>query len=464
LFFVSQFFNTFSSTFEACTPTIIMAAGVVLFFTHDLNRTIAMLVVAADDGVMPQTVEAIDDAKAAEVPIVVALNKIDLPNANEQRALGQLAEHGLQPRQWGGPTEVIRTSAETGEGLDELTETLSVEAELLELKADPSAPASGWVVEARVDPGRGVLAQVLVCDGTLRVGEPMLAGRAFGRVRSMLDDRGRPIKEAPPATPVLVAGLGSVPDAGDRFNVVSDHSRARQAAEDRRDRHRVQALAGAPTAKLEDLFAQIEAGGTSELKLIVKADVHGSLEALLGSIAKQVIEEVSINVLHSGVGGISEGDILLAEASGAIVLGFRVVPDQRARALAEDKAVEIRLYRVIYHLLEELAQAVRGMLAPVITEEVTGRAEVREVFKVTRVGSVAGCMVIDGLIARSSRIRIIRDNVVVEDERQLDSLRLFKDDVREVRSGFECGLKVAGYDDVKAGDVIEAYEVVEVPR
>ncbi len=425
---------------------------------------VVVLVVAADDGVMPQTVEAISHAKAAAVPIVVALNKVDLPGANVQRALGQLAEQGLQPREWGGQTEVIRTSAATGEGLDLLVETLSLEAELLELKADPTAPASGYVLEAERDPSRGVLARLLVRDGTLRAGDAVLCGAAHGRVRTIMDDRGRTLEQAPPATPVEISGLDEVPDAGDRFYVLEDLGRAKQVAEERRQAARQETLAAAPQASLESMLDRIEAGETSEARLILKADVQGSLEALLSSLGKVGDEEVKVQVLHSGVGGITEGDVLLAEASDAVVLGFRVVPDQRARVLAEQKGVEIRTYRVIYTLLEELEQALRGMLAPETVEQVTGRAEVREVFKISRVGTVAGCYVTDGTIARSAKVRLIRDNVVVEDERQLESLKRFKDDVREVRTGLECGMKIAGYDDVKVGDVIEAYRSVEVAR
>jgi len=422
---------------------------------------VVVLVVAADDGVMPQAVEAINHAKAAKVPIVVALNKIDLPNANVQRALGQLAEQGLQPREWGGQTEVVHTSAITGEGVDDLVETLSLEAELLELQADPSIPASGYVIEAELDSSRGVAVALLVTEGTLRVGDAVLCGGAHGRVRTIVDDRGRSLEEAGPATPVEITGLDEVPDAGERFYVMADLGEARQVAEERREKARAHALAAAPQASLESMLGRIEAGETSELRLIVKADVQGSLEALLGSLEGLGTDEVKLQVLHSGVGGISEGDVLLAEASEAIILGFRVVPDARARGLAEQKGVEIRTYRVIYQLLEDLEQAVQGMVAPEMVEEVVGRAEVREVFRVSRIGTVAGCYVTEGTISRSDQVRLIRDNVVIEDERELESLRRFKDDVREVRAGLECGAKIAGFDDVKVGDVIEAYRTVE---
>ena len=423
---------------------------------------IVVLVLAADDGVMPQTVEAINHAKVADVPVVVALNKIDLPNANIQRALGQLAEYDLQPREWGGKTEVVHTSAITGEGIDKLVETLTLEAELLELVADPDAPADGWVVEASRNPSRGVMTGLLVKNGTLKIGDIVLCGRAFGRVRNILDDYGKAIKQAGPATPVEIFGLDEVPDAGDRFYVVGDLARAKEVAEERRLKQRAENLAAAPKTTLENLFEHIEAGASAEVRLIVKADVQGSIEALLVSLRKLELDEVKITILHYGVGGVTEGDVLLAEASDAIILGFRVTADNRARVLAEQKGVEIRTYRVIYQLIEEIEQAVRGMLTPETAEEITGRVEIREVFKISRLGTIAGCYVTDGLINRNATTRLIRDNVVVVDERKLESLRRFKDDVREVRSGMECGLRIADFDDIKVGDVIEAYQMVEV--
>ena len=423
---------------------------------------VVVLVVAADDGVMPQTVEALSHAKAAKVPVVVALNKIDLPNANVQRVLGQLAEHELNPREWGGNVEVIRTSAATGEGIDALVELLSLEAEMLELKADPTAPASGWVVEARLDPTRGILSHLLVRDGVLKVGDVVLCGRAYGRVRSLSNDLRRPMESAGPSTPVEVTGLDKVPEAGDRFCVVESIAQARKVVEERRRRQRSRAVTVAPAATLENIFQQIESGQANELRLILKVDVQGSLEALNKSLQSLHTEDVKVTVLHAGVGGITEGDVLLAEASDAIIMGFRVVPDGRARALAELQGVEVRTYRVIYQLLEHIEKAVKGLVAPEMTEKVTGRAEVREVFKVSRVGNVAGGYVLEGVITRSARVRLIRNNVMVEDERQLESLRRFKEDVREVRAGLECGMKIAGYDDIKTGDIIEAYQSVEV--
>ncbi len=425
---------------------------------------VVVLVVAADDGVMPQTVEAISHAKAAGVPIVVALNKIDLPNANVNRVMGQLAEHELQPQEWGGDTEVIQTSAETGEGIDSLLETLSLEAELLELKAEADAPATGFVIESEMDPGRGVLGRLLVRNGTLKVGDIVLAGAGYGRVRQIVDSQGREIESAGPSTPVEIAGLDEIPEAGDRFYILDDLDRAREISEERRQQTRAKELASAPGRTLQDLLSQIEAGEANELPLIVKADVQGSLEAIRGQLEKLNTDEVRVNLLHTAVGGISTGDVSLAEASGAIIIGFDVVADATARQQAEAKGVEIRSYRVIYDLIEDVRKALEEGLEPEIREETLGRAEVRQLFKVSRVGTIAGCYVTDGTVSRNARCRIIRNNVVVEDERTLESLKRFKDDVRDVRNGMECGLKIAGYDDIKEGDILEFYRQVEVSR
>jgi translation initiation factor IF-2 len=425
---------------------------------------VVVLVVAADDGVMPQTVEAISHARVAGVPIVVALNKIDVPAANPTRAIGQLADQELVPREWGGKVEVIQTSAVTGAGIDKLLETLSLEAELLELRAERNAPASGFVIEAHMSPTTGVMARLLVRNGTLKVGDFLLAGGGNGRVRQMTDDRGRTIAEAGPSTPVEVAGLDEVPQAGDRFCVLQDLEQVRVVAEERRTHARTQSLAAGPKVTLENLLQQIQAGKCNELAAIVKADVQGSLEALKGSLAKLGTDEVKLNLLHAGVGGISTGDVTLAEASGAIILGFNVVPDASARQLAEAHGVDIRLYRVIYDLLEDVRKAMAEGLAPEIREEVIGHAQVRAIFKVSRVGTVAGCYVNDGLVHRNASVRITRNNIVIEDGRSLESLRRFKDDVREVRAGLECGVKIAGYDDIKEGDGLEFYQQVEVAR
>jgi len=425
---------------------------------------VVVLVVAADDGIMPQTVEAINHAKAANVPIVVALNKIDMPNANIQRALGQLAEHELHPRDWGGTTEVIHTSAITGEGMDTLVETLSLEAEILELKADPSAPASGYVIEAEMNPGLGVVARLLVRDGTLRVGDVLLAGGGYGRVRRMTDPMGNVVTESGPATPVEVSGLDTVPDAGDRFHVADNIEQARGIAEDRNQSARAEALSGSKQLTLENLFEQIEAGEAHELPIIIKGDVQGTVEALCASLNKLSTEEVRVQILHTGVGGISTGDVTLAEASNAIIIGFNVVADGKARQLAERSGVDIRTYRVIYEIIDDVRRALEEGLAPEIREEIVGHAEIRQTFKVSRVGTIAGCFVTDGVAVRNGEVRIVRNNVVVEGERKLDSLKRFKDDAREVKAGLECGLKVAGYDDLKEGDVLEFYKRVEVAR
>ncbi len=425
---------------------------------------VVVLVVAADDGVMPQTAEAISHAKAAEVPIVVALNKVDLPNANVNRVLGQLAEYELQPREWGGETEVIQTSATTGDGIDTLVETLSLEAELLELTAEVNAPAGGYVIEAEVDPGRGAVASLLVLDGTLSVGDVILAGHGYGRVRSMIDSHGRQIETAAPATPVEVAGLDEVPEAGDRFYVTRDIDKARSVAQERREQSRSKSLSGGTKVSLENIFSQIEQGRISEVRLIIKADVQGSLEALTGSLDKLTTDEVRVNILHAAVGGISTGDVGLAEASDAIIIGFNVVPAVSARREAEAKGVDIRQYRVIYDLIDDIRRVLEEGLAPEIREQFVGRAEIRQTFKISRTGTIAGCYVTEGRAVRNAFVRIVRDSVVLEDERTLDSLKRFKDDAREVRAGMECGLKIAGYDDIKEGDELEFYERIEVER
>ena len=425
---------------------------------------VVVLVVAADDGVMPQTIEAISHAKAAGVPIVVAMNKIDLPNANPTRLLGQLAEQGLNPRQWEGNVEVIETSATTGAGIDKLLETLSLEAELLELRAEKDAPASGFVIEAHMDSGLGAVARLLVRNGAIKVGDILLAGSGYGRVRQMTDDRGRTLSQAGPSTPVQVSGLDQLPQAGDRFYVVESLEQARMVADDRRQMVRARSLASGRQVTLENLLSKIQAGETNELAIILKADVQGSLEALISSLGKLGSDEVSLRILHAAVGGITTGDVTLAEASGAFVLGFNVVANSAARILAETEGVDIRLYRIIYDLLEDVRKALAEGLAPEIREEIVGRAEIRQIFKVSRLGTVAGCYVTDGQVARNAKVRIIRNNVVLEDGRGLDSLKRFKDDAREVRAGLECGLKVSGYDDVKEGDVLEFYRQVEVAR
>jgi len=425
---------------------------------------VVVLVVAADDGVMPQTIEAISHAKAAGVPIVVAMNKIDVPNANVNRALGQLAEHDLQPQEWGGDTEVIHTSAMSGEGIDTLVETLSLEAELLELKAEKDAPASGYVIEAEMDPSRGVVARMLVMNGTMRVGDDVVAGRSYGRARAMTDPMGNPIEEAGPATPIVLSGLDEVPEAGDKFYVADSVDQARQIAGDRRDAQRERQLKAKPGRSLESLLSRMDTGDLSEVNLIIKTDVQGTTEAVVGAVTQLNSDEVRVSVIHQGVGGVTTGDVTLAEASDAIIIGFNVVADAAARKAAEAAGVEIRTYRVIYDITEDIRRVLEEGLAPEVREETLGRAEIRQVFKSSRHGNIAGCIVTDGTVSRNAKVRITRNNVVIEDSRELDSLKRFKDDVREVRSGMECGLKVARFDDIKEGDILEFYRQVEVAR
>jgi translation initiation factor IF-2 len=425
---------------------------------------IVVLVVAANDGVMPQTVEAISHAKAAGVPIVVAMNKIDLPNTDQHRLLGQLAEYQLIPTEWGGDVDVIRTSAVTGQGIDELVEHLNTLADLLDLKADPQGPATGLVIEARQDPNRGTVTDLMVQDGTLSISDIVIVGGAVGRVRAMFDDTGKSIEKAGPANPVEILGLDGMPEAGDRFFVVKNLSQAQEIADEKRQEDRSAYLQAKPKVTLETILQQVEAGQVQHLNLIVKTDTQGSLDVLKNKLTELGTNEVKVRILHGAVGAITEGDVILAEASGAIILGFGVVPDDLARGKAKMLEVEIRTYTVIYHLLEEITSALEGLLSPSFEQKVLGRAMVREVFRITRVGSVAGCMVTEGSIERSAKVRIIRQNVIIREEAALDSLKRFKDDAREVRQGFECGIKIVGFDDIKEGDVIEAYQMVEVAR
>lgn len=428
---------------------------------------IVVLVIAADDGVMPQTVESIAHAKAAEVPIIVALNKIDLPgadaNENIQRIYGQLAEHGLNPNEWGGDTEVIKTSATSGLGVQELLETLNLTAELLELTADFGGAATGIVVESRLAEGRGAVASLLVQQGKLSIGDFIVAGRAFGRVRDITDDRGKRIKVALPSTPIQISGLDEVPDAGDRFYIVKTLRQAQDAAEQRRHEERERQLAQ-PKVTLDSMFAAMESADVQELLIVLKADVQGSVDAIKKPIEELATEEVKIRVLHSAVGGITESDVMLASASKAVILGFNVIPSSKARKLAEQKGVEIRAYEVIYDIIDDVKKAAEGLLEPEVRQEVLGHAEVRQVFKISKVGAIAGCYVTDGTIERNALIRVTRDDIVIENNRVLEQLKRFKDDAKEVRSGQECGMKIQGYDDIKEGDILECYRNVEVKR
>jgi translation initiation factor IF-2 len=422
---------------------------------------VVVLVVAADDGIMPQTVEAIEHARAAGVPMVVALNKIDVPNANRDRVLGELSERELVPEVYGGDTVTVPVSAKTGEGIDELLENILLVAELEDLKANPKAPASGYVIEGERDPGRGPVATLLLSRGTLNKSDAVLAGTAYGRVRAMLDYTGQRVKEAGPGSPVEILGLSGVPEAGTRFEVV-DHERiARDRAQQAEEKLRRQELAqGGSRRTLEELLGE---GGTQDLNLVVKADVAGSVEALKEALASLSHDEVRVNIVRSGVGALTDSDVMLASASDGILLGFNVRPTTTAKQVAEREGVEIRTYDVIYKALEEIEAAMRGMLAPDIQERETGTAEVRQTFRVPNVGVVAGCYVTSGEIFRNNRIRVVRDGTVVY-EGNIASLKRFRDDVRSVREGFECGVGVENFNDVKEGDVLEFFETVEVPR
>lgn len=429
---------------------------------------VVVLVVSAPEGVMPQTVESINHAKAAKVPLVVALNKVDRPDATEaqiQKTLGELAKAGINPVEWGGETEVVRVSAVTGVGIKQLLETLDYQAQLLELKADFDGPAQGTVIEAKVEEGRGAVANLMLQQGRLKVGDFLVMGRGFGKVRDITDDKGKRIREALPPMPIQVSGMDLVCDAGDKFFVTRSLREAEEAADQRRHREREVQLAQ-PKLTLESMFSQMktEEKGAKEIRIILKTDQQGTVDVLKSECEKVRTEEVRSRVLHAAVGGITESDVLLADASKAVIIGFNVIPSGKARGLAEQKGVEIRTYQVIYDITDDLKKAAEGMLAPEVREEVLGHAEVRAVFKVTKVGNVAGCYITDGTVQRDALIRVTRNGIVVEHDRKLAQLRRVKDDVKEVRAGVECGMKIDGYDDIKEGDVLECYRKVEVKR
>jgi translation initiation factor IF-2 len=424
---------------------------------------LVILVVAADDGVMPQTVEAIQHARAANVPIIVAINKIDKPSVDPDRIKQDLTAHGILPEGWGGETMFVHVSAKTGQGVDELLEAILLQAEVLELQAVPIGPASGVVIESRLDKGRGPVATILVQNGTLKKGDILLTGQEFGRVRALLDETGKEVEEAGPSLPVEVLGLSNTPNAGDEAVVVADERKAREIAQFRQGKYREGKLARQQAAKLDDLFSQMEEGKTLTLNLVIKADVQGSAEALVEALTKLSTEQVRVNVMSSGVGGINESDIHLALASNAIVIGFNVRADASARKLVEAEGIDLRYYSIIYNVIDEVKAAISGMLGPEIRETIIGVAEVREVFRSSRFGAIAGCMVSSGMVRRHSPIRVLRDNVVIF-EGQLQSLRRFKEDVNEVKAGFECGIGVKNYNDVRPGDQIEVFERVEVAR
>ena len=422
---------------------------------------VAILVVAADDGIMPQTIESINHAKAADIPIIVAINKMDKPEANPERIKQQLTEYELVAEDWGGETIICPISAKTGMGIDNLLEMVTLTAEVAELKANPRRAAQGTVVEARLDKGRGPVATLLVQNGTLHSGDIIIAGTAVGRVRAMLDDKGNRITEAGPSVPVEITGLGEVPGAGSPFNAVADERLARELVEQRKAEERAKANAPVQKVSLEDLFSQIQSGEVKDLNIIVKADVQGSAEAVKASLEKISNEEVRVRVIHSGVGAISESDVMLAATSKAIIVGFNVRPDPAARDSAARSNVDMRMYRVIYDAIGEVEAAMKGMLAPKFREALIGHAEVRQTYKVSGVGTIAGCYVQDGKIQRSCQVRIVRDGIVIH-EGMLASLQRFKDAVKEVASGYECGMSIEKFNDIKEGDIIECFVMEQI--
>ncbi|MBD3610178.1 MAG: translation initiation factor IF-2, partial [Gammaproteobacteria bacterium] len=424
---------------------------------------IVVLVVAADDGVMPQTREAIQHARAANVPLIVAVNKIDKPEADPDRVKNELSAEEVIPEDWGGDTMFVHVSAKSGEGIDELLESILLTSEVLELKAIPEGPARGIIIESRLDKVRGIVASVLVQNGTLNKGDVLLAGREYGRIRAMLDENGKPIDAAGPAIPVEILGLSGAPNAGDEALTVADERKAREVANFRQGKFREVKLARQQKAKLENMFSNMEAGEVQSLNVVLKADVQGSVEAITDALVKLSTDEIRVNIVASGVGGITESDANLAVASEAIVVGFNVRADAGAKRIIDEEELDLHYYSVIYHLIDEVKSAMGGMLSPEFREEIIGLAEVRDVFKAPKIGAVAGCMVVDGTVKRSNPIRVLRENVVIY-EGELESLRRYKDDVNEVKQGTECGIGVKNYNDVKVGDQIEVYERVEVAR
>jgi len=425
---------------------------------------VVVLVVAADDGVMPQTIEAIHHAKAANVPVIVALNKIDLPGCDINRIYAQLAEHDLTPVEWGGQTDVVKTSATNGQGISDLLEHLDYLAQLQDLKADDIIPATGYVVEAKLSPTRGTIATMLIKEGLMKKGDVILAGCAYGKVKTLKDGFGKSVKSAVSSTPVEITGLQNVPNAGDRFYVLNDINKAKAAAEENQMLQREGTLAKRTQITLDNLFTEIKAGNVKELNLIIRADVQGSVDVLTKYLSELSTAEVKLNILHAATGGISEGDVVLAEASNAIIIGFNVVADEHVSKLAEKKGVEIRFYNIIYRITEDLQKSMVGLLEPEEQEKIIGRAVVRTTFKVSRVGTIAGCYVSDGLVKKNARVRLIRDNIVIRDNLSIESLKHFKNDASEAKTGTECGIKIARFDDVKTDDVLEIYDIIKVAR
>jgi len=426
---------------------------------------IVVLVVAADDGAMPQTREAINHAKAANVPVVVAINKIDKPDANVERVKRQLAEFGLTPEEWGGETLYAEVSAHTGQGIENLLEQVLLQAEVLELRATPTGPATGLVVEAELDRGRGPVATILIMDGTLNRGDVVLAGGAYGKVRAITDSLGRQLNEAGPSTPVVIVGLNDVPSAGDQVHVVKDVKKAQEIAESRKvkERRSLVPSTGQKAMSLEDLHKALQEAEVLELKLIIKADVQGSVEAVADALTRLTSEKVKVNVVHAAAGAITEGDVNLAVAAGAIIIGFNVRPAGKAAALAQKEGVQIRPYSIIYNVVDEVKAAMEGLLAPTQVEKLVGKAEVRQVFRISKAGNVAGCMVIEGVVRRNSNVRLVREGAEIW-QGKLSSLKRFKDDVRDVKEGFDCGIALEGFNDVKEGDLIQAYEIESVKQ
>ena len=424
---------------------------------------VTILVVAADDGVMPQTIEAINHAKAAEVPIIVAVNKMDKPQANPDRVMNELVEYGLISEEWGGDTIFVPISALKGEGIDELLENILLVTEMQELKANPNRLALGTVIEAKLDKGRGAVATLLVQNGTLNVGDPLVVGNTYGRVRAMINDRNKNINVAKPSTPVEITGLQDVPNAGDRFVVFGDEKTARQIGEKRQQQYIETTRQANSAVSLDTLFEQMKQGEMKDLNIIIKADVQGSVEALAMSLAKIDVEGVNVRIIHTGVGAINESDITLAVASNAVVIGFNVRPDNNAKQMAQTEQVDIRLHSIIYKVIEEIEAAMTGLLDPEFVEKVIGLAEVRQVYKVSKIGTIAGAYVTEGKVSRDGKVRVIRDSVVIY-EGEIDTLRRFKDDVKEVQSGYECGMTVENFNDIKEGDVFEVYIMEEVKK
>ncbi len=424
---------------------------------------IAVLVVAADDGVMPQTIEAINHAKSAGVEIIVAINKMDKPAANPDHVKQQLTEYELVTTEWGGSTEMVPVSAVTGQGIDDLLETILLTADVNDYRANPNRKARGIIIEAKLDKGRGPVATVLVKNGTLNIGDAIVAGTAYGHVRAMVNDRGERVKSAGPSEPVEVIGFNDVPDAGDQITAVDDEKLSRQVAEERKDKLRAALVKTQTKTTLDDLFNQISAGEVKDLNIIIKADVQGSVEAVRQSLEKLSNDEVRVRCIHGAVGAINESDTLLASTANAIIVGFNVRPDNNARDMAEREKIDIRLYRVIYQAIEDVEAAMKGMLAPKFKEVLLGHASVRQTFKVSGVGTIAGSYVTDGKIARNAQIRLLRDNIVIH-EGKIDSLKRFKDDAKEVNTGYECGIGIENYNDIKENDVIECFVMEEIER